>query len=120
MLKKEVKRRQWGISAVQTAQRAEVEYFMPTPVTTYTVTIQSNNTTYGTVSESSFTVADGTALSASTTTLTVGEGTVTATAKSGYEFVSWTVGGESLPETVTNDITITATFQAETPAQTVG
>ena len=38
MLKKEVKRRQWGIPAVQTAQRAEVDYFMPTETPTPTPT----------------------------------------------------------------------------------
>ena len=38
MLKKEVKRRQWGIPAVQTAQRAEVDYFMPTATETPTET----------------------------------------------------------------------------------
>jgi len=38
MLKKEVKRRQWGIPAVQQAQRDEVDYFMPIDTETETPT----------------------------------------------------------------------------------
>lgn len=76
---------------------------------TYTVTIESNNTDYGTVSPSTVTeVPYWTAISSSSNTLTIWETTVTATAETGYEFSSW---GE-LPATVTDDITITATFQA--------
>lgn len=81
-------------------------------VNEYTVSIASNNTDYGTVSESS--VADvpyGTALSVADNVLTIGSGEsaveVTATAEEWYEFDSW---GE-LPATVTWDLTITATFK---------
>lgn len=38
MLKKEVKRRQYGIDAVQLAQRTEVDYLIPTETETETET----------------------------------------------------------------------------------
>lgn len=80
-------------------------------VNTYTVTIASNNTDYWTVDESSLTVEYGTAISASDNVLTIGETEVTATAESGYEFTSWW----TLPATVTENLSITATFSAVTP-----
>ena len=86
---------------------------VPPVVTQYTVTIVSNNTDYGTVDESELVVDEWTTLSASDNVLSVWSTDVTATAETGYEFSSWTVGWESLPATVTDDITITATFQAE-------
>ena len=75
-------------------------------VNQYTVTIQSNNTDYGTVDESSVTVDYGTAISVSGNVLTIGSNTITATAWSGYSFSSWGI----LPATVTENLTITATF----------
>lgn len=55
----------------------------------------------------------GTAISAEANVLTIGEWesktVVTATAETGYVFSSW----GTLPETVTWDLTITATFEAE-------
>lgn len=93
--------------------------YTATPIPEYTVTIQSNDTTYGTVDESELTVREWTTLSAVSNVLTVWSTDVTATAETGYEFVSWTVGWESLPATVTSNMTITATFQAEPVAPTL-
>lgn len=76
---------------------------------TYTVTIATNDATYGTVSPTSVTAPYGTSISASDNVLTIGETTVTATAESGYVFSSW----GTLPETVTGNLNITATFEAE-------
>ena len=106
MLKKEVKRYMWGIPAVQQAQRDEVNYMI---VPDYTVSIASNDTDYGTVDKASVTVDEWTAISASSNKLTIGSTVVTATAKTGYEFVSW----GTLPSKVTQSISVTATFQAE-------
>ena len=82
-----------------------------TTVNTYTVTIASNDTDYWTVDESSLTVEYGTSISTSDNVLTIGETEVTATAESGYEFTSW----GTLPATVTENLSITATFSAVTP-----
>jgi hypothetical protein len=103
MLKKEVKRYMRWIPAVQTAQRDEVNLLI---VPDYTVSIASNNTTYGTVNKSSVTVDEWTPISASSNKLTIWTTVVTATAKSGYEFSSW---GE-LPAKVTQNLSVTATF----------
>jgi len=79
---------------------------------TYTVTIESNDTDYGTVSPSTVTeVPYWTAISSSSNTLTIWETTVTATAETGYEFVSWTCSWSTIPATVTEDITIVATYR---------
>ena len=62
---------------------------------TYTVTVNSNNTNYGTVSQASVTnVANNTSISASSNVLTVGGTTITATAHAqdadyNYAFSSW-------------------------------
>ena len=87
---------------------------------TYTVSIQSNNAEYGTVTESSVTVEYGTEITVSGNTLTIGEYTITATpsistAQYSYSFASWSTGDT----TVTGDITITATFSRETNTYTV-
>ena len=81
-------------------------------VNEYTVSVASNNTDYGTVSESS--VADvpyWTALSVADNVLTIGSGEsaveVTATAASGCSFSSWW----EVPATVTGNTSITATFE---------
>ena len=109
----------WGtVPATVTWDLTITVTFEAIPVTQYTVTIVSNNTSYGTVDESELTVDSWTTLSAVSNVLSVWSTDVTATAETGYEFVSWTVGWESLPATVTANITITATFQAETPAPT--
>ena len=82
-------------------------------VNNYTVSIASNNTSYGTVDESSVTdVPYGTAISVSGNTLTIGTWedatVVTATAWSNCEFSSWW----EVPATVTGNLSITATFTA--------
>ncbi len=88
--------------------------------TTYDVTIESGNAGYGTVSVAAINdVEEGTAITVSGNTLTVGETTVTATATAGsygysYAFSSWTDGeGNALPETVTEDLTVRANFTRE-------
>lgn len=80
-------------------------------VNQYTVSIAPNDVSYGTVDENSITVDYGTAISVVGNVLTIGEIEVTATAESGYEFTSWW----TLPETVTENLSITATFSAVTP-----
>ena len=78
----------------------------------YTITIEPNDDTMGSVSTESVVVAYGTAISASWTDLTIWWAECTATAEDWYVFVSYNVAWESLPETVTWDLTITATFEA--------
>ena len=81
-------------------------------VNQYTVTIESNDDAMGTVDVSEVTADYGTAISVVDNVLTIGETTVTATAESGYAFSSW----GTLPETVTGNLTITATFESSAPA----
>ena len=81
---------------------------------TFTVTVNSNNNSYGTVDKSSVTnVANNTSISASNNVLTVGSTTVTATpadadANYTYAFSSWS----NIPASgkVTADVTVTANF----------
>ena len=89
-----------------------------TPV--YDITIETDGTGYGTVDVPAINdVEEGTAITVSGNTLTVGETTVTATATAGsygysYAFSSWTDGeGNALPETVTEDLTVRANFTRE-------
>lgn len=73
----------------------------------YTVTIESSDVDKGTVSPTELTsVPDGTQISASGNTLTVGSETVTATPADGYR-VNWQIPSD----TVTGDVTITADFE---------
>ena len=79
---------------------------------TYTVSIQSNNAEYGTVTESSVTVEYGTEITVSGNTITIGDTTITATPTDDnptydYVFVNWT----NAVSEVTGDITITANFE---------
>ena len=77
--------------------------------TKYTVSVSSNNTTMGTVS------GGGQYASGSTAT-------VTATAKSGYEFTQWSDGSKANPYsfTVTKNVSLTAYFaQAESSSNTI-
>ena len=81
-------------------------------VNEYTITIQSNNTNYGTVSESSATVPYGTAIDKSSDTLRIGEKSISATAKEDtakydYSFVRW-----NGPDSVTGNDTVYAEFTA--------
>lgn len=71
----------------------------------YTVSIASDETKW-TVDVSEVTADYGTAISAEANVLTIGSTTITATAESGCVFDSW----GTLPETLTEDVTITATF----------
>lgn len=82
-------------------------------VNKYTVTFATNNNTLGTVSPASVAnVPYGTAITSSSNTVTVGETTATATAETWAEFTSWS----EIPSTVTENVTITATFTSTTPA----
>ena len=98
----------WTPSVVAVTGDATYTATFTATVNQYTVTIQSNNTDYGTVDESSVTVDYGTAISVSNNVLTIWTTEITATAETGYEFSSW----GTLPETVTEDLSITATFEA--------
>ena len=77
-------------------------------VNQYTATISPNDETMGSVDVSEVTADYGTAISASGITLTIWDTEIIATAESGYDLSSW---GE-LPATLTEDISITATFEA--------
>lgn len=68
----------------------------------YTITVNSNNTAWGTVTGGGTYAENATA-------------TLTATAKEGYKFVQWNDGNTSNPRTitVTADATYTATFAEE-------
>ncbi len=76
-------------------------YFVQDEVQTYTVTLNTNNTSMGSVS-------GGGTYNAGTTI------TITATANSGYHFDNWSDGNTQNPRniTVNSDITITAFFAA--------
>jgi len=77
------------------ADTAIVAHFATAPVTTYTITLTSANTTMGTVSNSG-TVAEGESF------------TATATANSGYHFVAWLEG----TDTASTDASYTFTVNA--------
>ena len=75
---------------------------------TYTVTIEVSPEWAGSVDTSEVTVADETPIEVEGRVLTIGENIeVIATAEKWYKFSSWW----ELPETVTEDLTITATFK---------
>lgn len=85
----------------------------PTPPTQYTVTLNTADATMGTVSP------------AGTTTVNEGASfTATATAAEGYHFVAWMNGDAQVSTenpytfTVTGNITLTATFEANEPVVT--
>lgn len=91
-------------------------------VSTFTVKCQSNNASYGTVSQPSVTnVANNTSISSNGNKLTVGSTTITATPKEQdanytYAFSNWSgipVGGK-----VTADVTVTANFTSTARALT--
>ena len=88
-------------------------------VNKYTITATSSDTDMGTVSPTSVAnVEYGTALTVADNVITVGTWesapTITATAEEGYVFSDW---GE-LPATVTSDLPIFATFEAEPEPET--
>ena len=84
----------------------------------YDITISTDPASgYGTVNTSSMNdVEEGTAISTSSNTLTIGETTITATktaddAQYTYAFTSWTDNsGNALPATLTDDLTVVAHF----------
>ncbi len=80
--------------------------FEANPPVQYTITVASNNNTWGTVS------GGGTYNAGATATLT-------ATAANGYHFVQWQDGNTSNPRTITvnGNATYTATFEANPPVQ---
>lgn len=87
-------------------------------VNEYDLTIAVNDNTMGSVDVAFVEWQPyGTAISAEANVLTIGEWesktVVTATAETGYVFSSW----GTLPSSVSADATITATFEAETPAE---
>ncbi len=90
---------------------------------TYTVTVASNDTSYGTVDESSLAdVTWGTEIIVDGPTLTIGETTVTATPSSAteqysYVFDGWYLNGSELESSyvVNSALTITATFEQLEP-----
>lgn len=92
---------------------------IPTP-TTYTVKFQSNNNSYGTVSPKSVEVEAGTAITISGNVFSLGDTDVVATAEPGYIFSRWSVRwGGTMPETVTSDLTINATFETYVPVTAI-
>jgi hypothetical protein len=72
-----------------------------------TLTFQSNNTSYGTVTPTTLSVPYGSEITINGATLTVGGQTVTATAANNYGFSSWSVADGTV---VIEAMTIMATF----------
>ena len=86
------------------------------------MTIESNNTEYGTVSDTSITIGYGTSISASENVLNVGTmlsvaNPTPATAQYKYVFNSWS--GIPPEGIVTGDVTVTANFTRELMKYTV-
>ena len=79
-------------------------------INTYTVTINSSNASYGTVSKTSITVDYGTKYSASGNTLTIGSNTVTATKIDQTGYTTTFDGWNPSSGTITGATTITANF----------
>jgi len=97
---------------ITTGNGVTVDLWAVWAVNTYSVTIVSNNTDYGTVDVAEVaTVPYGTVISTSTNTIDVNGTTVTATettdgAQYTYDFTGWTNG----TATVTENLTVTANF----------
>jgi hypothetical protein len=102
---------QWAVKAKYSGgilSPAELSNSITLAASTYTVTVSSNNTNWGT------TTGGG--------VFTEGENaTVAATANTGYHFVNWTEGGVAIPDageaytfTVTEDRTLVANFEINT------
>ena len=95
-------------------QISQVDYYTETAPATHTVTIQSSNVSYGTVSTGSITnVANNATISTNGIQLTIGTTIVTATPKPqdanyNYAFTGWT--GIPSGNKVTANCTITANF----------
>lgn len=101
-------------------QNVQVTGTFTQTVNQYTVTIQSNDTSYGTVSPGSVTVDYGTAITVSGNSLTIGSQAITATPATAdahwtYAFAGW----DTASSTVTGDKTITGTFTRTLTPHTV-
>lgn len=94
-----------------------VGYVAQYEINEYTATITTTDDTMWTVDETEVTADYGTEISADNNVLTIWDTEITATAETWYEFVNWTVWGDSLPATLSADITITANFQAVQPGE---
>lgn len=101
-------------------QNVQVTGTFTQTVNQYTVTIQSNDNSYGTVSPGSVTVDYGTAITVSGNSLTVGSQAITATPATSdahwtYAFAGW----DTASSTVTGNKTITGTFTRTLTPHTV-
>ena len=98
----------WNPEVAKISKKTVYTATYTSTVNQYTATIESADTDKGTVDVSEVTADYGTAISAESNVLTIGSTTITATAGEWYTFSSW----GTLPETLTEDVTITATFEA--------
>ena len=98
----------WNPTVAKITKKTTYTATYTATVNEYTVSIAPNDVSYWTVDENSLTVDYGTAISAEGNVLTVWEESITATAEEGYQFSSW----GTLPATVTENVSITATFEA--------
>lgn len=101
-------------------QNVQVTGTFTQTVNQYTVTIQSNDNSYGTVSPGSVTVDYGTAITVSGNSLTIGSQAITATPAASdahwtYAFAGW----DTASSTVTGNKTITGTFTRTLTPHTV-
>lgn len=110
----------WWTPTIATVT-ADATYTATYEANSYTVTFTPNDATYGSVSPASVTADYGTSITLSNddgTIIYIGETTVTATAEDGYTFINYQLsGGESLPATVTEDLSIEAVFDVYTPGE---
>ena len=84
-------------------------------IISFTVTVKSSSTSYGTVSTGSITgVTYGTTVSVNSNKITIGGTTVTATATDSGQFDGWKIGSDSLSNgyVLKSATTITASFSA--------
>ncbi len=96
----------WNPTVAKITKKTTYTATYTATVNDYTVTIAVDPVAWWSVSSNSVTVPYGTAISANDNVLTIGESIITATAETGYEFSSWW----TVPETVTGNTSITATF----------
>lgn len=100
---------------------SEITYYARFSPITYTLTVNVNDASYGTVSQATIIdVPHGSTVTLNGSQFTVNSTTVTATpaantAQYSYAFSSWT----NLPETITGDVTVTANFTRTTNSYTI-